>query len=624
MWEAVDGAAREVLWQTYICKDDEVGSRTLRRMVTARLRNCRVELLYDSGGNISGRTRLTEELKNCGGSVIAYRPFFSSALKYFLQGLDWRKSPGLRNHRKILLVDNEIGFCGGLNIGNEYCGLRLGGNNKFRDAHCAVYGPVVAHLREVYDDTKAPQTWKYGWARWRQIASNKLNRRIEVGKNAVETGILRPIQDGTRKATERGGIYFRQQVHKAERSTERMLRRIRWEKQWEKISKWVTWYNKRVSTLLNRMSDTTIPESPQKYEGSSGAHETQSKAESLSSSKLEGVQPDFILSENSRVDIASAGSPCPKTKFENPRVVNCSGEAGFLPDTKVVDDTNSVNGVKSTQSAAMQRRIAKERIQALHKATNIAHKRSWTGMLLDIPIADNEPVPEAEGYSSRHPAETQILSCNPRYHDYSIQYAYWQVLRKCHRRIWITTPYYLPSRKLFRALLHTASRGVDVRILAGSSRTTDPWFMWHASRYVTERLIRGGVRIYEYKGNQIMHAKTVVVDSVWSSIGSYNWDIMSDKNLEVCLCHLDAKMAREMETHFLEDLKLSEEVKLEDYQKRSLWLRFTSFFFYNLVYILQRIAFFSFADDDLEASLYSSKIKSKKLLGKKDNLKGEI
>ncbi|CCW66573.1 unnamed protein product [Phytomonas sp. Hart1] len=580
MWTAVDGAAREVLWQTYICKDDEVGGETLRRMVASRRRGCTVELLYDSGGNLSGRTRLTEELKSCGGTVITYRPFFSTALKYFFQGLDWRTSPGLRNHRKILLVDKEIGFCGGLNIGNDYCSPRLGGNNKFRDIHCAMHGPVVAHLHEVYEDTKAPQTWKYGWARWRQIASNKLNRRLEKGKSAVETSILRPIQDRTLKVTKRGGIYFRQQVHKAEQSTERILRRIRWEKQWENISEWVTWSNKRVSTLLNRASEAA----------------------------LEG-------------GLANADPPLQLTRGEPPPSGAEGGDSALVllsarPPVEARADPPSdalpvcgAQGAKCAQSAAMQRRIAKARTQALGKATRLAQTRFWTTVLLTIPIPDGDPVPEAAEYAARCPARTQILSCNPRHHDYSIQYAYWQVVRKCHRRVWITTPYYLPTRKLFRALLHAAGRGVDVRILAGSNRTTDPWFMWHASRYVTERLIRGGVRIFEYKGSQIMHAKTVVADSVWSSIGSYNWDIMSDKNLEVCLCHLDVKMAREMETHFLDDLALSKEVRLEDYQKRSLWLRFTSFFFYNLVYILKRIAFFSFKNDDLEASLYTPKAK---------------
>lgn len=247
----------------------------------------------------------------------------------------------------------------------------------------------------------------------------------------------------------------------------------------------------------------------------------------------------------------------------------------------------------------MRRRLLAARRAALYRATDLPHKRAYTDMLRRVPVLDTEPVPEAEMYMQQRAAVTQILSCNPRYRDYSIQYAFWQVTRKCHRRIWITTPYYLPTRKLFTALVQAARRGVDVRLLAGSNQTTDPWFMWHASNYITEQLLSAGVKIYEFKGQQIMHGKTVVVDSVWSSIGSYNWDLMSNRNLEVCLCHLDLEMAQSMEAQFLRDLAQSVEVRLADHRQRSRWLRFTSWMFYNAVFLLDRITFRSFANEDV-------------------------
>lgn len=134
-------------------------------------------------------------------------------------GFDWRISPGLRNHRKILLVDNAIGFCGGLNIGNDYCGVVMGGTGTFRDTHCAVRGRAVGHLREVYYNTKQPQPWKFSWRRWRQIASTSMNRRYNVGKQVMESNLLKPIQAQTRNATRRGGIYFYKQLRKAEAHT---------------------------------------------------------------------------------------------------------------------------------------------------------------------------------------------------------------------------------------------------------------------------------------------------------------------------------------------------------------------------------------------------------------------
>ncbi|KAG5467850.1 hypothetical protein LSCM4_00936 [Leishmania orientalis] len=592
MWAAVKDAKERVHWQTYICKDDFIGQRTVHRLVQAHQRGCDTELLYDCGGNISGRARLTEELKQCGAKVIPYRPFFRSVATYFLRGLDWRRSPGLRNHRKILLVDASQGFCGGLNVGNEYCGTAAGGTGKYRDTHCGVVGPAAAHLAEVYRDTKQPQPWKYGWRRWRQIASQQITRRVRQGRIRMErTELYRVFQEERSRSGRR--------LQNVPSASLKLMRR-RWNKQKDQLLTLMQWNRAGLlaEAFLDQEGVRHTQEQRRRRANWSEGCSTETAADSRAVF-LEDMKSTSRAHGSSAVKDAEdcAAAPASSTAREwSPSSDQADARAPLASSTDLPCGGGKLNGARTS---AMRRKLLAARREALYRATDLPHKRAYTDMLRRMPILDTEPVPEAEMYLKHREPMTQVLSCNPRYRDYSIQYAFWQVTRKCHRRIWITTPYYLPTRKLFSALVQAARRGVDVRLLAGSNQTTDPWFMWHASNYITEQLLRAGVKIYEFKGQQIMHAKTVVVDSVWSSIGSYNWDLMSNRNLEVCVCHLDLHVAHSMEAQFLQDLAQSVEVRLEDHKQRSRWLRFTSWLFYNFVFLLDRITFRSFANEDV-------------------------
>ena len=91
----------------------------------------------------------------------------------------------------------------------------------------------------------------------------------------------------------------------------------------------------------------------------------------------------------------------------------------------------------------------------------------------------------------------------------------------------------------------------------------------YASRARYEELLRGGVRIFEYKPVMI-HAKTFVVDGVWSSIGTLNFDNRSlALNNESNLVALDGSLATAMTAMFFDDLALSTEIKLDQFQQRS-------------------------------------------------------
>ncbi len=134
-------------------------------------------------------------------------------------------------------------------------------------------------------------------------------------------------------------------------------------------------------------------------------------------------------------------------------------------------------------------------------------------------------------------------------------------------RFYLSNSYFVPDRA-FRAFLRDAAkRGVDVRILTVSAKT-DVKSTWYAGRARYEELLRGGVRIFEYKPS-MMHAKTLVVDGLWSSVGSMNADNRSMSfNEESNLMMLDPSIGKKMEEMFVEDLGYSDEILLPAFLER--------------------------------------------------------
>lgn len=136
------------------------------------------------------------------------------------------------------------------------------------------------------------------------------------------------------------------------------------------------------------------------------------------------------------------------------------------------------------------------------------------------------------------------------------------------KTLYISNSYFVPNDDFCTLLIHAARRGVDVRVLT-VGEATDVKTTWYAGRALYERLLEGGVKIYEYTPT-MMHAKTIVVDGLFSSIGSMNFDNRSIAlNNEAQIVALDAGIGQQLDSIFLEDLKYSEEMKLDTFRKRS-------------------------------------------------------
>lgn len=136
------------------------------------------------------------------------------------------------------------------------------------------------------------------------------------------------------------------------------------------------------------------------------------------------------------------------------------------------------------------------------------------------------------------------------------------------RTLYITNAYFVPDED-FRKMLKTAARrGVDVRVLTAGEHI-DVKTVRLASHHYYEELLRAGVRIYEYRPTMI-HAKTIVADDRWSTIGTMNFDNRSLAfNEETNLLFDDAALAAELSRKFMEDLSVSEEIRLAKFKQRS-------------------------------------------------------
>jgi len=137
------------------------------------------------------------------------------------------------------------------------------------------------------------------------------------------------------------------------------------------------------------------------------------------------------------------------------------------------------------------------------------------------------------------------------------------------RRAWIMSAYFVPSRRFRKALRRAARRGVDVRLLMPGPRTDHPWVRQAARRFYG-KLLRSGVRIFEYQPH-MLHAKVILCDD-WVSLGSSNLDRWSFRwNLEANQEVADPRFADTVAALFEGDLRVSRALSRRYWRQRA-WL----------------------------------------------------
>ena len=150
------------------------------------------------------------------------------------------------------------------------------------------------------------------------------------------------------------------------------------------------------------------------------------------------------------------------------------------------------------------------------------------------------------------------------------------------KRIWIQNPYFIPEPDAIDAIGEAVKRGVDVRVLMPSTSGSDNPMVQHAGHRNFEKLLKCGVRLFEYP-HTLLHQKIMTVDGTWSAIGSSNFDDRSfEINDEISLSIADRALAERLDGIFEKYVQRAREVDLEKWLRRGWWHRLTDHAFYLL------------------------------------------
>ena len=198
-----------------------------------------------------------------------------------------------------------------------------------------------------------------------------------------------------------------------------------------------------------------------------------------------------------------------------------------------------------------------------------AFSENWleaTGTALGA--ADDFPWPiEAKGA-----VESQVVRSSPAGGSVAMYTMFLLAMASARRTIYITNPYFVPDEKMIETLLQSRQRGVRVVLLLPGA--IDHNLVRQAGRSQLGRLLQAGVQIYEYRA-ALLHSKTMVIDSIWATVGSTNLDRRSfELNEELNLVVYNGDIARRLERVFEDDLGQSRPVTYEQWKNRGFASRF--------------------------------------------------
>lgn len=179
---------------------------------------------------------------------------------------------------------------------------------------------------------------------------------------------------------------------------------------------------------------------------------------------------------------------------------------------------------------------------------------------------DTGPAPDACGDD-----DVMIVNGGPHHNRSLIRSAFRMAMAGASDEIRIITPYFVPGPRVVRSLLRASARGVKIQIMLPS--ISDVPIVKLASRAYLTPLLKAGIEIYEREGT-ILHAKVMLVDDCWVTLGSANFDYRSfHRNHEVNVIVDSREFGSQVERMFADDLAKSRRVNFSEYLKRGLFER---------------------------------------------------
>jgi cardiolipin synthase len=193
-----------------------------------------------------------------------------------------------------------------------------------------------------------------------------------------------------------------------------------------------------------------------------------------------------------------------------------------------------------------------------------AFSENWVGQTGELFMGDDVfPRLERAGEISVHAAYVKPEGSAP-----AVKILHHAAICCAKKRIWIQNPYFIPEPAAIDAFGEAVARGVDVRVMMPSTSGSDNPIVQHAGHRNFEKLLRCGVRLFEYP-KTLLHQKIVTIDGVWCAIGSTNFDDRSfETNDEITLGFKDAAMAGRLDGIFEKYAPHCHEIKLESWRRR--------------------------------------------------------
>ena len=165
-------------------------------------------------------------------------------------------------------------------------------------------------------------------------------------------------------------------------------------------------------------------------------------------------------------------------------------------------------------------------------------------------------------------ARVQVAANQEFLNRFLIRRSYLYAIGRAQKRILIANAYFIPDRRIRKALYDARARGVDVRVLVPTASDAPP--VDYASRRLFSRHMANGLKLYRWPG-PVLHAKTMTVDGIWSAVGSYNFTHRSlHHNLEVNLHILDKRFSENLEETLLRDMRNCAPLSAGDWDRRPL------------------------------------------------------
>jgi cardiolipin synthase A/B len=152
MFAAIDHAKDHINMETFIIENDEIGQRFAKLLIAKQTSGVQVNLIYDSVGSINTPSTFFDSLKVSGINVLEYNP-----INPLMARKGWQVNQ--RDHRKLLIVDGEVAFVGGINISSVYSSGSFGrskitkNTQPWRDTHLRMEGPVVSEFQKLFMTT---------------------------------------------------------------------------------------------------------------------------------------------------------------------------------------------------------------------------------------------------------------------------------------------------------------------------------------------------------------------------------------------------------------------------------------------------------------------------------------